>query len=92
MYGLARLPEGRRRQDLATKAAGLLEVIPCAPIPPAAGDHYARIKVARQQSGLSLDENDLWIAATALALSATLVSRDRDFQRVEGLRVEDWTE
>jgi predicted nucleic acid-binding protein len=36
----------------------------------AAGDHYARIKLARQQKGLVLDENDLWIAATALALDA----------------------
>jgi len=32
-----------------------------------------------------LDENDLWIAATALALDATLVSRDGAFQTIEGL-------
>ena len=91
LYGLARLPEGRRRRDLAAKAAGLLEVVPCAPMPPTAGDHYAHIKLARQERGRSLDENDLWIAATALALDATLVSRDSDFQQVEGLKVEDWT-
>jgi predicted nucleic acid-binding protein len=34
-----------------------------------------------------MDENDLWVAATALALGATLVSRDRDFEGVDGLRV-----
>ena len=28
-------------------------------------------------------ENDLWIAATALALGATLVTRDTDFQSVD---------
>jgi hypothetical protein len=28
-----------------------------------------------------LDENDLWIAATALALDAVLITRDSDFQR-----------
>jgi hypothetical protein len=28
--------------------------------------------LARQQRGLTLDENDLWVAATALALGATL--------------------
>jgi predicted nucleic acid-binding protein len=32
-----------------------------------------------------LDENDLWIAATALARGATLVSRDRDFAGIEAL-------
>lgn len=34
-----------------------------------------------------MDENDLWIAATAMALEAILVSRDSDFDKVEGLRV-----
>ncbi|MEK6563200.1 MAG: PIN domain-containing protein, partial [Candidatus Binatota bacterium] len=37
------------------------------------------------------DENDLWIAATALFLNAVLVSMDSDFQRVNALNVEDWT-
>jgi predicted nucleic acid-binding protein len=40
---------------------------------------------------LALDENDLWIAATARQSRATLVSRDSDFQRIDGLKVEDWT-
>jgi predicted nucleic acid-binding protein len=34
-----------------------------------------------------LDENDLWVAATALALGARLVSRDADFAGIEGLPV-----
>ena len=32
-----------------------------------------------------LDENDLWIAATALVMNATLVTRDGDFRAIEGL-------
>jgi predicted nucleic acid-binding protein len=43
------------------------------------------LKVARQQRGLTLDENDLWVAATALALGATLVTRDGDFSGIPGL-------
>ena len=34
-----------------------------------------------------VDENDLWIAATALALGATLVTRDTDFNGIEGLMI-----
>jgi predicted nucleic acid-binding protein len=34
-----------------------------------------------------LGENDLWIAATALYYQLPLVSRDRAFERVPGLRV-----
>jgi len=90
-YGLVRLPTGQRRQMLEAKAAKLFAILPCAPVPEAAGDYYAQIKVTRQQQGLSLDENDLWIAATARALGAVLVSRDRDFQHIDGLQVEDWT-
>ena len=90
-YGIERLPLGKRRQDLETKAANLFAVIPCEPIPEVAGDHYAKVKLARQQKGLTLDENDLWIVATALALGAVLVSRDSDVQQIEGLTVRDWT-
>lgn len=90
-YGLEQLPQSRRRQDLENQAAPLLAIIPCESIPEAAGDHYARIKLTRQQRGLILDENDLWIAATAMALGAVLISRDSDFQKVDGLTVNDWT-
>jgi tRNA(fMet)-specific endonuclease VapC len=42
---------------------------------------------------LGFDDNDLWIAATALQFDLILVSADRDFQRmrqVYPLRVESW--
>ncbi len=89
-YGVHRLPEGRRRADLQAKATRLFAVLRCDPVPPEAGDHYAQIKLARQQKGLALDENDLWIAATAVALGARLVSRDDDFRAIDGLEVENW--
>ena len=90
-YGIEQLPPSKRRQDLENQAAPLFTIIPCEPIPETAGDHYANIKLTRQRKGLTLDENDLWIAATAAALSATLVTRDGDFQKIEGLVVNDWT-
>ena len=67
LYGLARLPQGRRREDLTKQAAPLFATIACEPVPESAGDTYAHIKRTREQQGLALDENDLWIAATALA-------------------------
>lgn len=90
-FGIERLPHGKRRQELDAKASNLFAVIPCEPVPEIAGEFYAQVKLSRQQQGLALDENDLWIAATALAIDATLVSRDKDFQQIEGLIVEDWT-
>ena len=57
-----------------------------------AGDAYGQIKAARQRQGLTLDENDLWVAATARALGANLVSSDRDFAQIARLTMEDWTQ
>jgi tRNA(fMet)-specific endonuclease VapC len=90
-YGIERLPQGKRRQELETKATKLFAVLPCEPVSEKAGDHYAAIKLARQQKGLTLDENDLWIAATARSLGAVLITRDSDFQQIDGLTVNDWT-
>ncbi len=91
LYGLARLAQGRRRENLTKQAAPLFATIACEPVPESAGDAYANIKRTREQQGLRLDENDLWIAATASSLGATLVTRDGDFDSVEGLTTTDWT-
>lgn len=91
LHGLARLADGKRKRDLQAKADELFATISCEAIPEPAADRYAEIKLARERAGLSLDENDLWIAATALALGAVLVTRDTDFRKISGLTVEDWT-
>jgi predicted nucleic acid-binding protein len=91
MYGLLRLPQGRRRTNLEAEATHLFSQMVCMSAPESAADAYARAKTMAQRAGMSLDENDLWIAATALSLGAVLVTMDSDFQRVGGLRVEDWT-
>jgi predicted nucleic acid-binding protein len=87
LFGLERMAPGRRRSELEEKALRLFAVLPCEAIPSSAGEQYANVKAAQQRRGLPLDENDLWIAATTLAIDATLVSRDSDFHAVEGLAV-----
>jgi len=91
IYGIDRLVDGRRKRGLQARADWLFSKMVCQPIPASAGDHYARVKLSRQKMGLPMDENDLWIAATALALGARLVSRDSDYRSTEGLEVEDWS-
>ena len=91
LYGIERLAPGRRRNDLTSKAAAVFASLDSDAVPIAAADEYARIKAEQQRLGLVIDENDLWIAATTISIGATLVSRDRDFSRIPGLLVEDWT-
>ncbi len=86
LFGLARLPSGKRRTELEEKASKVLTRIQCESVTPIVADAYASIKAARTKRGLPLDDNDCWIAATAISMGATPVSRDRDFQQIAGLR------
>jgi tRNA(fMet)-specific endonuclease VapC len=90
-YGIEQLSPGRRKQNLEKQAAPLFATITCEPIMASAADHYAAVKITMRRKGLALDENDLWIAATSLAMGAALITRDNDFKQIEGLSVQDWT-
>ena len=92
LYGLERLPEGKRRQNLQAEATTLFDRLVCLPVSEGVGDRYAQIKRETERKGTSLDENDLWIAATVSISDGVLVTQDSDFSRVDGLRVENWTQ
>jgi tRNA(fMet)-specific endonuclease VapC len=70
----------------------LLEAHEIVEITEEVAEHYARIRADLEKRGVMIGGNDLWIAATALAHGATLVTNNTDeFVRVPGLLVEDWT-
>jgi tRNA(fMet)-specific endonuclease VapC len=52
---------------------------------------YARLRFVLQNETGPIGAMDMLIAAHALAGNMVLVTRDRAFQRVNGLRYEDWT-
>src|SRR5437762_2165395 len=82
LYGIERMLAGKRRAALHAKAHLVISQMRCYELPQQASEHYARMKAKQQQIGLSLTDNDLWIAATCVELGATLVSRDLDFSRI----------
>jgi len=52
---------------------------------------YGDIRADLERSGQVIGGNDLFIAAHALALNATLVSNNlKEFARVPGLKLENW--
>lgn len=91
-FGIARLPAGRRQAILELSAIDVFDTVFCQPATELMALEYAKTKLAVQLSGFSMSDNDLWIAATAIAFGATLVTRDLDFRRIPGLLVEDWTQ
>lgn len=58
----------------------------------AAARHYAHIRDDLERRGCIIGNNDLMIAAIALANDLTVVTNNvEEFSRVPGLRVEDWS-
>lgn len=56
-----------------------------------AGAHYGTVRIGLEKQGRPIGPLDTLIAAHALSLDATLVTNnEREFSRVEGLRVENW--
>lgn len=87
LYG-ARKRQSRRLED---DIDGLVAEIQVVPFDEPAARSYAEIRVALEAAGRPLEDPDLRIAAICLAHDLTLVTGNvRHFERVPGLRVENW--
>jgi len=71
----------------------VVDQIEIALIDAAVSHAYARIRSDLEHKGTPIGANDLWIAAQALSIGATLVTDNvREFDRVQGLRLENWVQ
>ncbi len=76
---------------LRNRISLMLSAMEVLPLETPAEEHYARIRHDLTRRGALIGPNDLLIAAQALALDLTLVTRNqREFGRVRALRVERW--
>ncbi|MDD2454737.1 MAG: type II toxin-antitoxin system VapC family toxin [Kiritimatiellae bacterium] len=57
------------------------------PVTTETSDYYGRLFLALRKKGTPMPVNDLWIAAQAMERGAVLISFDRHFDAVPGLRV-----
>ena len=81
-----------RKADVLRRLDALVRQVPVAyPSGPELCRHYAVHAARLKMRGRSIGGNDLWIASHALAEAATLVTNDWDeFQRIDGLTLENW--
>lgn len=86
-FGVARRPEANRLKNAVEEFLLRVEILPW---DSEAAMRYSEIRAALESEGQPMGNLDLMIAAQALAAGAVLVSSDRVFSRVKGLRVEDW--
>ena len=65
--------------------------VPVLSLPEQAGNTYASIRASLESKGTPIGNNDLWIAAHAKAVGLTVITNnEREFQRVAGLKVQNW--
>ncbi len=87
-YGVAKSSRPEQNKEALT---GFLAPLEIAPFDDLAAILYGEIRARLEKSGRSIGAMDLMIASHARSLDVTLVSNNlREFQRVPGLRVENW--
>ena len=81
----------RASTTLPPKLGALFGWIRVLPFEQPAEHSYAECRANLERRGLPIGNNDMLIAAHALALDATLVTaNEREFSRIEGLKIENW--
>jgi predicted nucleic acid-binding protein len=77
-YGIARLPDGRRKQVLLAAADEVFSAFEdqVMPVDAAAAEHYAAIASSRERAGKPIAGFDALIAAVCRSRGAALATRD----------------
>jgi len=86
-FGMRRHPEATR---VAVAVEQFLRFVDIRAWNSEAAHAYADIRASVEREGHPMGNLDLMIAAHAIALGTVLVTADRVFRWVKGLRVEDW--
>lgn len=93
----AELVNGAKRskyvEENMARLNDLSELIDVRPFDRLAALSYGNVRSSLEERGEVIGGNDLLIAAHALSLDWTLVTNnEREFRRVEGLKVENWVD
>jgi len=87
-YGVENSADAQANSQRLDRFLLPLEILP---FDESAGRRYGALRVALRRRGQPIGPNDLLIAAHALSLDTTLATNNvREFERVDGLRVERW--
>ena len=88
IYGAAK---SARREAALERLRELVHWLPALPLPESAAEAYGTIRAELAAKGEMIGNNDLWIAAHAMAAGMTLVTNnEKEFRRVHGLKLQNW--
>lgn len=87
-YGTVKIGSPRRREIVSELLAGIQQV----PFDREAALESARIRIDLEARGLLIGPMHLLIAGTAVSRGAVLATNNtKEFSRIKGLRLSDWT-
>jgi tRNA(fMet)-specific endonuclease VapC len=88
LYGAAK---SEQRVAALTRLRELVHFLPAMSLPETAAEAYGTIRAQLESKGERIGNNDLWIAAHAIAVGLTLVTNNEgEFRRVRGLKIQNW--
>jgi tRNA(fMet)-specific endonuclease VapC len=87
-FGVARRPDATRLKIAVEEFLLRVESLPW---DSESARHYAEMRATLEQAGAPMGNLDMMIAAQALAAKAILATSDRNFRRVKGLQIADWS-
>jgi len=88
LYGAAK---SEQRREALERLRELIHLLPALSLPETAAETYGRIRAQLESKGQTIGNNDLWIAAHAVAAGLTLVTNnEKEFRRVPGLKIQNW--
>ena len=93
LYGIARLPDGRRKELLRTTASEVFAAFKdqVLPFDSSAAGHYAGVVGGRDQLGLPIEGFDAQIASICRAHDAALATRNvKDFRHTDVTLIDPW--
>ena len=88
LYGAAK---SAQRVLALERLRELVRLLPALSLPDSAAEAYGSIRAELESKGEMIGNNDLGIAAPAVATGLTLVTNnEREFRRVRGLKIQNW--
>jgi tRNA(fMet)-specific endonuclease VapC len=87
LFGVRQSRQRARYERWVNTALPLFDLLPVAQD---TARHYAEIRAELKAAGRPIPSNDVWIAALARQHRMPVLSRDRHFEAVAGLRLASW--
>ena len=88
LYGATK---SEQRVTALERLRELVHLLPAMSLPDTAAEAYGTIRTELESKGEMIGNNDLWIAAHAVAAGLTLVTNnEREFRRVRRLKMQNW--